>query len=229
MLYKNDSPTAREAIFADPVAFDPLRKAVTEAVSPAAREIARLKAENQVLEARLAARDAEWEDALAAAERAAFAAAVQTFRQDDVKRLEVLSGAIAAAQTGLARTLQDIVAPAAASLAETALSRLVTVRSADGDWLARLIARRIDELQANAVVAVRIGPGIVGSPDNDTILAAIEAATPPGTAVEHDPGLAPGKALIDLRFGTVAINPEDGVERLVSLLRTALSSEAGDG
>ncbi|ARR56349.1 hypothetical protein HY78_24265 [Rhizorhabdus wittichii DC-6] len=213
MLIKRGSPIAREAVFPAP---EPAPVKQPEPVRPSENDlaVARLTRENETLRAEIADLRARWADELAAAERRAREAAARDHVRDDAQRLDVLVGALTAARQQFEAKLVSAVERSATDLAVLAMGKLFEVRANDAELLARVVTRRLGDLDEKTVVELQLAPadadGAVGEE--------ITAMLPTGTRVVSDPTLRPGTARLQLRLGSAVIDPAAGFERLHALL-----------
>lgn len=213
MLIKRGSPIAREAVFPapEPVPLNeptPLRPSENDLI------VARLAQEKEELRAEVADLRAKWAEELAAAERRAREAAARDHVRDDAQRLDALVSALAAARQQFEAGLVTAAERSATDLAVLAMGKLFEVRANDADLLARVVARRLADLDEQTVVELQLAPadadGAVGE--------AITAMLPIGTLMTSDPALRTGTARVQFRLGSAVIDPVAGFEQLRTLL-----------
>lgn len=220
MLIKHSTHRARNAMFpsAAPVGQEP-----PGPPEPSRQdlEIAGLRRENDALRGEIATLRAAWQDELSRAEARARDEAGQSHVRDDALQRTMLGEALQGARLHFENELLPLVGQWATEIAMLALEKLVSLRQGDDDWLARVVARRLAALDADAVIALHLSPSDRDGEDN----AALPAGLPPGTRIETDPTLRPGMARLQLRLGTIDIDPAAGFVRL----RDMLDAGAGNG
>ncbi len=211
VLYKRSSGTAREASLglARPARPEPVAEPDERDL-----EIASLTAECADLRRQLQAVEGRWESELEAARTEARQAAAREFRQDDARRVEALTAALTAAVASLEMGLTTAARDLAPRLAHNALARLVQVREVERDWLLRVIERRLDRLDAQAVVGLHLSAGEV----SEDALRQLRERFPAKVEIACDPALRPGTARIGLRLGAVAVDPAAGAAHLLAIL-----------
>ncbi|MDR3438089.1 hypothetical protein [Telmatospirillum sp.] len=212
MLFKGGTDTAAVV---RPFAADPsgLGREDTALVQPpetsaALEALAAARAENEGLRARLQQIESEARAEVARAREAGRReAAAEHVRNDDAQLAE-LSAALVIARESFVAELQDSVQPLAAQLAGAALQRLVDMRRDDEDWLLRVVARRLADIDPASVIAVVL-------PESYRVMAD-QLEVPTGTTVVFEPSLPAGSARIDLRMGGVPIRIEEGLARVLA-------------
>lgn len=218
MLYKRTTSTARTAQFAAGSKPD-AEQAENATLSQTAGdplpgreqlEIERLNHENSDLREELGQLRANWDKALAAAEARALESASRQHVADDGARLAALQGALDNARNAFDAAFGQQLMTTAAALAQAALARLVEQRDSETEWLVRTIERRLGDLRGDAVVELRLAPGI--APD---LLARLRDQLPPGVVITNDPAIPEGTARIGLRLGRIEIDPAAGLGALL--------------
>lgn len=218
MLIKHGSPIARKAAFPAP---KPPPVEDMETVQPSEQDvaIAELTRNNEALRNELARLRANWADELALAERQAREAAARDHIRDDARRFEMLASALADARHQFETNLIALAERSATELALVAMVKLFDVRASDADLLARVISRRLADLDEKAIVELQLSPG-----DADGAVGSeVAAALPPGARIVTDSALPAGTARVQLRLGSAFIDPVEGFERLRAVL-----AEGGD-
>lgn len=215
VLYKRSSGTARGARLG--LALPPQPAPVPE---PDAREleIAGLAAECGDLRRQLRDLERRREDECEAARAGAREEAAREFRQDDARRVEALAAALDTSLAAFEARLVETARELAPRLAQSALARLVQVRAAEPDWLLRVIERRLDRLDAQAVVSLHLA----ADDASEDVVGQLRARFPAKVAIACDPALKPGTARIGLRLGEVAIDPAAGAAHLLAILDEGL-------
>ena len=212
VLLKHSTPLARNAAFSSPD--DALGMPVEQAVPlPTEHElaIARLTAANEALRAEIAALRQTWNDELLIAEQRGFDRAAERHRRDDDRHFAALRAELGHARARFEQDLVASVAGSARELAAAALARLVELREADHDWLRRVIERRLADLDRSAVICLQVAPCDLQKD--------LHAVVPQGTRLEGDASLQPNTARLQLRLGSVTIDPSVGLSRLLVQLR----------
>lgn len=182
--------------------------------SPQEITIANLRREGEALREELLELRQGWDAAIAEADVRAKAAAAREYVRDDGAAIAKMRESLDQARWGFDTALADAVPELAIRLAAETSARLAQVRSGEEDWLASVIARRLDELRAASVVALRVGP-------SDLTAALVDQLRPllaPGVALEADPDLQPGTAKIELRLGQIDIDPAKGLCKLLAMV-----------
>lgn len=177
-------------------------------------EIARLIDRLGELEDALAEQQRDWNDALTKGVREAKEAAAREHVEDEQRRFDVLVETLSDTRLGFESRLHGECAALAQSMALHGFERLVQAGAEEKDWLGRLVARRVGEIAASAIVAIRL-PASEYSPTQTNRLREL---IPPGTRVELDSDMAPGGARIELQLGEVAIEPAAGAARIAALI-----------
>lgn len=217
-LFKHTTDDARRASFALP---PPPQAAVPKAPSPLESALAEARAQVRGLQADLAAMEEGRQAEVAEAREAGRRQALDEFRAADQDRTAVLERALLLAREDFQRGLEEACGPLAARLAIHALERLVRVEDEEGRWLARSIARRLDDLSAETLVALHVAPG--DGPDVSP-----DVSLPAGAALVPDATQRPGTARLALRLGEISIDPAEGLARILGVLRGE-REDAADG
>ncbi len=217
-LYKRTSGIARDARFAPVVPPAPVAKPEPD---PRDLEIARLQAECDALQQKLAAAEQRWTKELESLRAAAKKEAADQFERDDAARVRALEAALEAGAAAFRSLLIEGARQLAPRLAQHALGRLVEVRKADADWLLRAIERRLDGLASRTVTGLHVAAGDLSEP----ILAALAERCGSGVAIQADPSLKAGTARLVLRLGEVVVDPAAGAERLLAALAEGLDDD----
>lgn len=214
MLLKSNSHAAREAVLRiEPEALE-MKAAAPRQESPEAIEIARLRLQVSELETSLQALRDDWSAELAQAEARAKEAAASEHVRSDAARLDEVKVALIDAQASFARQMQETCLPIARTLATKAFTRLVGIRQEEEDWLARLIERRISELNSGSALSLQVSRADFSGNDCDEL----QAILPAGTSVACDARIAPGTARIVLALGAIDIDGRSGSQQLAALL-----------
>lgn len=213
MLIKRGSPIARAATFPTPKVVPPDEPALAP---PSKQEVAlaEMARENDILRSEIARLRQNWADELASAERRAREAAARDHVRDDAARIEMLGRTLAEARQRFGTDLIALTKRSATELSAAAMAKLFDLRADDVDLLARVVERRLADLDEQAIVELRLSPkdadGAVGTE--------IMARMPEGTRIVTDPALRPGTARIHLRLGAALIDPAAGFARLCAVL-----------
>lgn len=221
MLIKHGSPIARQAAFPAPKQESVIGREV-EPVQPSEAEIAlaRVNRENETLRGEIVALKARWAEEMTAAERLGREAAARDHVRDDAKRVEVLAAGLADARRHFEAQFIEVMELFAVDLALMAMDKLFEVRAQDKELLASVVARRLTAIDDQAIVELAVSPDDADGP----VEVALAEKLPPGTRVVSDPTLRGGTARLQLRLGSVPIDPVAGFERL----RSALTEGAGN-
>lgn len=224
MLYKRDTAAAREArlegaVAAMPAGAETAPPAPTQEPKPDPRDLAisRLEAERDELQHQIELLRADWQVELGKAEARAKEAAASEHVRDDEAQLAVLAKALSDARLKFDASLGQNQADLTTRLAVEALSRLVEPNRHDGEWLARAIERRLAELRAQSVIALRIAPGAL----EPQAIARLRQVLGAGVSIESDPELATGQALIDLQLGSAQLDLSEGLAKVVAQLEAS--------
>lgn len=216
MLFKHATDTARGAtgLFLDSgINEDEVGGAAVEITpSPEEIQLAAAHKENAELRSRLANQQSEWQTELAKAKEEARREAAAQHVHNDKKLLEILSKSLEVAKQRFEHELRLTLQPAVTSLAKVAIQRFVQMRENDEDWLSRVIARRLETIQAQTIVMVSV-PECTRTGDGQMLG---QAEMPKGTKIEFDPSLVAGNARIDLNFGSIPIRAGEGLRRLLA-------------
>lgn len=179
--------------------------------------IAKLESRLQDVDRQLATLRSEWQAELAKAAAKAKADAASEHVRSDAAELALLAKSLGDARQGFDAALGQNQADLTTQLAIEALSRLIEPNLQDGEWLARAIARRLAEMRANSVVALRIAPTQLPQ----AALARLREQLPVGAVIEIDPEIAPGQARIAMQLGSAQIDLAEGLARLVEELEVS--------
>ncbi|MBA4160724.1 MAG: hypothetical protein C0515_01275 [Novosphingobium sp.] len=180
--------------------------------------LARLEAERDELQRQIELLRADWQTELGKAEMRAKAEAAREHVRDDEARLAVLAKALSDARQKFDASLGQNQADLTTRLAAEALSRLVEPNRHDLEWLARAIERRLAELRAQSVTALRVAPGAL-APE---ALARLRQRLAAGASIETDPDLAPGQALIELQLGAAQLELSAGLAAVIAQLEASV-------
>lgn len=193
------------------------QQALTDGLSPKSKQELQAEAlRNRIvtLEREVSGLNDERAEAIALAVRRAKEAAAREHIRDDERQFAEIKSALTRAEAEFAAKLETDCLALARSIACQAFGRLAKTRQEDEDWLGRLVLRRIEELGANAVLAVRV-PASDFTGDR---LDALRAVLPSGMRIVTDRDIPMGTARIELRLGEVPIEPDIGVAQLSQLI-----------
>ena len=210
MLFKGGSDTAT-VVGAFATDTFGLGDAAPESEASAAQDAhTGLQAENENLRARLHLLEGELPAELAQARAQGRNEAKAEHVRNDEAQLAALSAALIAARDSFVAQLGSSSQTLAARLAGAALQQLVAMRRDEEDWLLRIVARRLADLDAASVVALVLP---------ETLREVAEQLQlQPGTAVVFDPSLSASSARITLTMGGIPIRVEEGLARLSAVL-----------
>ena len=195
-------------------------------LSPAAPaedpRIAQLSAENEALRAEIAVARRDAEAAVAKAKEDGQRAGMLAAVRDDEKRIEALSGGIAAAVERFEARIAELDG-LAALVARTALAKLFDKPELHGAIVPDMAARQIRSLRRDSVMTVQVSAA--DFPD-EAALAAFSGAAGVGSAsVLASSELAAGECRIDLQLGHVDVGPRAQWPALAAVLDELAAGE----
>jgi len=210
MLFKcgTDTATIARAFAAD--VFGVGDATVIPEASAGQDALAAVQAENEDLRARLLRFERELPNELASARAQGRSEAAAEHVKNDEAQLAALSAALLGARESFAAELRGSSQTFAAQLAVVALQKLVAIRRDEEDWLVRIVAHRLADLEAASVVAIVLPESSRGVAEQ------LEIGS--GTAVLFDASLSAGSARINLTVGEIPIRIEEGLARVIAAL-----------
>lgn len=176
-----------------------------------------LREEIERLGGQLQALRGEWHEKLAAAKASAKLEAAREHIRDDARHIEALESVLRAASEQFADALSDQVTPLATALAVRAVDRLVALSADEAEWLGRVVARRLEDIAAESVIAIHLASQSHG----DAIERLLASHIARGIPIKHDPALPTGTAKIVLALGEIEVAPAEGAAALIGLLERA--------
>jgi flagellar biosynthesis/type III secretory pathway protein FliH len=174
-----------------------------------------LELENGELRAALATQHRAMEEGVAAARAEGRREGRAAAGEASEKRLAALDSAIAAAMAAWEERLVTLEG-LAASLARSALAKLLDGAEDHSRFVAQVIARQMRGLRRESLVAVRVSARDFA--DDSALAGLAEAAGTGSVAVIADAGLEPGDCRIDLQLGHIDIGSRAQWAKLAALL-----------
>jgi hypothetical protein len=144
--------------------------------------------------------------------------AAAAFAADDKARSQMIAAGLQGARDDFRRALSAGAEDIAIKLARDGIEKLVTLRSDEPDWLARVIQSQLAKLEAQTVIALHLPQDALGMDAEETL----RSQLPPGAQLISDPRLKPCTARIVLKIGEVFVDPRAGAAQLLSLLDEGL-------